>query len=308
MPRRIRAARRIFAVFLFAALISLVVVVLASWPRLNWSDRRPVGTLFLASYAHRSDTNPRGWFNAPGFNIDGPEGAERFRRMLMNYAARSTAILKAAGAQGMIVWDLEGEQYPQKISYIGDPRQLPRLAPEMNLAADAFFAVFRAAGLRVGVTVRPQRLVFNPGGPPRQQDVWREDQTLLQKIDYARTRWGATLFYLDSTRGWLSPAELFSLSAVARRRPDVLLIPEHNLPMFYAFSAPYAALRRGEPRLPAPVRFLYPNAFRALDISDRPERLREIAAASRAGDILLFPAWFHGKESEAVNAVTTSPR
>jgi len=150
--------------------------------RLHWPDRRPIGVLFLASNFHSSATNPRGWFNDPGLDVTGTNGAQRFRQALLDYTDRSLAILKRTGAQGVIVWDLEGEQFPHKTSFIGDPRLLNRLAPEMAPVADEFFARLRNAGLRVGLTVRPQQLVFDYGFPSKTQ-VLNVKQSLLDKID-----------------------------------------------------------------------------------------------------------------------------
>ena len=49
-------------------------------------------------------------------------------------------------AQGMITWDIEGQEYPHATSYIGDPRKVSLLAPEMEPMADAYFAKFRRGG------------------------------------------------------------------------------------------------------------------------------------------------------------------
>ena len=38
--------------------------------------------------------------------------------------------------QGLTVWSLEGQEYPQDISYIGAPDMLSTLAPEMDAIAD----------------------------------------------------------------------------------------------------------------------------------------------------------------------------
>jgi hypothetical protein len=38
--------------------------------------------------------------------------------------------------QGLTVWSLEGQEYPQDISYIGAPDMLSELAPEMDAIAD----------------------------------------------------------------------------------------------------------------------------------------------------------------------------
>ena len=92
---------------------------------LHWPDRRPIGVLFLASHYHSSATNPRGWFNEPSLNFTGTNGVENFRKALMEYTDRSLEILKRTGAQGVIVWDLEGEQYPHKTTFIGDSDNKP---------------------------------------------------------------------------------------------------------------------------------------------------------------------------------------
>ena len=287
-----------------AAALSVAVLVAAAalaWillPRgIDWPDRRPIGVLFLASNHHCSPTNPRGWFNDPTLDFTGTNGAARVHQALMDYADRSIAILRRTGAQGVIVWDLEGEQFPQKTSFIGDPRALDRLAPEMAAAADDFFARLRNAGFRVGLTIRPQQLVFDDAGIPRQTAVWNSRPVLLAKIDYARRRWGATIFYIDSNGGVRQPGELFQLRLLADECPDVLLIPEHSYFFYSAFSAPYLSLRRGDRMISASLaRTLLPRSGRAIDISDASDAA--IAEAEAPGDILLFRAWMWSPECD----------
>ncbi len=61
--------------------------------------------------------------------------------------------------QGIIIWDLEGQEFIQPTTYVGDPRVLSQgYAPEMDATADQLFAVFRNAGLKVGITLRPNYL------------------------------------------------------------------------------------------------------------------------------------------------------
>lgn len=292
--------RRDFKVAIAASGIVAAVTVWAAWPRLDWPDRRPFGAVFLASYAHRSPSNPRGWLNAPQLDVVGPDGPAHFRKALWDYADRAVMVLRSAGAQGMVAWDIEGEEFPQKISYIGDPRLVETLAPEMAPVVDEFFRRFRNAGLRVGVTIRPQRFVREG---PRQQMVWDSGSLLLGKIDYARRRWGATLFYIDSNAGALWPGEMLTLAWLARQRPDVLLIPEHHQPLYYAFSAPYGALRDGSAATSGLVRLLYPHAFQVLSVSDAAGRRDEVAQTYRNGDVLLFPGWFWSKETTLVKSI-----
>ncbi len=301
-PRSIPLVRA-FAAALVLALCAAFALIATARPTLHWPDRRPVGALFLASTAHVSASNPRGWFNSPALDVRGAAGAERFRTALLAYADRSIAILKQTNSQGMIVWDLEGEEFPHKTTYIGDPRLLAGLAPEQAAAADEFFRRFRDAGLRVGLTVRPQQLTFSSGGQPHQKNVSDDGRLLLDKIDYARRRWGATLFYIDSNAGPLLPMEASRLRDLARQRPDVLLIPEHHDLRYYSFSAPYASMQRGASTTGRLVRLFYPDAFQVLSIADSGRGRAEIEAARANRDILLFPAWFAGP---AVRQLTES--
>lgn len=296
--RKFRRTALLIVVLFFAAAIAMIALWSFQPTLIHWPDRRPIGTLFLASNFYSSDTNPRGWFNDPTLDVTGPDGAEQFRKALMKYTDRSIEVLKRTGAQGVIVWDLEGEQYSHKTSYIGDPRLLGRLAPEMAAAADEFFKRLRDAGLKVGVTIRPQQLVFEHG-QPRQSQVLDIKQILLEKIDYAKSRWGATLFYIDSNGGVRRPDEVWQLRSLAKERPDVLLIPEHHYLPYWAFSAPYVALRKGNSSMTARwAQKLFPGSFQVLDFGDADTDGTKLATAWRKGDILLFRAWFWSSDCE----------
>jgi uncharacterized protein YbaR (Trm112 family) len=299
---RWRAAKKLFCgagIFLLLAIFGLLATWFMAPPRLQWPDRRPIGILFLASHAHASTTNPRGWFNDPHLDVTEPSGPARFRRALLAYTDRSLAVLKRTGAQGVIVWDLEGEQFPHKISFIGEPRQLPQLAPEMDAVADEFFAKLRAAGLRVGLTLRPQKIRYDEAGQPVQESVLDERGILSAKINYAKARWGTTLYYLDSNYGLWRPDEPWQFRELAASQPDCLLIPEHHGWPFWSFSAPYIALRRdgNNPAAPWPRRIFF-GAFCALDLGDAAGNWAEISAAKSRGDLLLFRAWYPSPESE----------
>ena len=219
----------------------------------------------------------------------------------MDYADTSISNLTRIGAQGVIAWDLEGEEYPHKTSFIGDPRLLDQLAPEMAPVADEFFKKFKDAGLKVGVTIRPQQLIFDRG-LARQTTVFDIKRVLLEKIDYAQAHWGATLFYVDSNDGFWRPDEAVQLRLVAHERPDILLIPEHHYLPDWAFSAPYVSLRKGDPDVTAGLaRTLIPNSFQALDVADASKD--EVAAAMHHGDILLFRAWYWNSDCELLESL-----
>jgi hypothetical protein len=168
----------------------------------------------------------------------------------------------------------------------------------MAPVAGEFFKRFRDAGLKVGVTIRPQQLVFE-NGVPRQTTVADIERVLLAKIDYARTNWDATMFYIDSNDGPWRPDEVLQLRYLEAQRPDVLLIPEHHYFPYRAFSAPYVSWRKGKPGAVGWLtRRLFPNSFDVVDISDAPED--EVAAVWRAGDVPLFRAWFWNPDCDTV--------
>jgi hypothetical protein len=295
LPRNAR--KKLFVCLLITVVLVIAVMAwLVSPMGVHWPDRRPIGVLFLASNYHSSATNPRGWFNDPGLNFVGPGGQDRFRKALLDYADTSITNLQRVGAQGVIVWDLEGEEFPHKTSFIGDPRSLDLLAPEMAPIADEFFKRLRNAGLKVGVTIRPQQLVINHG-LPRQTAVLNIKRTLLEKIDYAQAHWGATIFYVDSNDGVWRPDEVVQLRLLAAQRPDILLIPEHHYLPYWAFSAPYVSLRKGNPDMTSKLaRELIPASFQVLDVADATPD--EVAAAWHPGDILLFRAWFWNSDCQ----------
>ena len=284
----------------------------AAFPmRLPWPDRRPIGYLMLSSTApHRpSGKNPRGWFNNDAaVDVTTDAGRADFRRRLMEYADNSIKILKAMNAQGAITWDIEGQEFPHATSYIGDPRLVPDLAPEMQPLADAYFHKLRAAGLRVGLCVRPQHFTRALG----QQDLTDPDQIvqiLLAKITYANTRWGCTLFYVDSNGDPNVPYDpaIFErvTQALTKRGIRALLMPEHKAARYYAVTAPYAELRGDHVSTPADVRRIYPDAFTIINVADGPmdDDRDQLVDAVRHGDILLFRAWWDDVYNAKVKSI-----
>ena len=130
---------------------------------LKWPDRRPIATVFLCNSAWGLPKNPRGWFQGnKDVDVTTPGAWKKFGAKLMAYADNCVVRMKKMNAQGVIVWDVEGEEMPHAISYIGDPRTLPKTAPEMDRFADAFMKKFSDAGFKLGVTIRPTE-VYQPG-------------------------------------------------------------------------------------------------------------------------------------------------
>ena len=277
----------------------------------NWKDRRPIGAIFLAGPQINVAGNPRRWtMNFGEIDITNDKGKAAFRAALLKVADNSVQVLRDTGAQGMITWDPEGEEFPGAC-YYGDPRLVPSFAPEMEFkndgaksVIDEYFEKFRTAGLKVGVCIRPQQIAMVDGKPVHQA---AEDenavQILRERIAYAKQRWGCTLFYVDSTAtvsGSLNP-DVFK--AVAEAFPDVLLIPENESMRYFAYSAPLNSyVHHKITSTPVGARLVYPNAFSVLMApeGDRPEDHSALLNAVRRGDILLFNGWYMNDGAEKI--------
>ena len=279
--------------------------------QVNWKDHRPIGAIFLASSGINVATNPRRWIlNSGQLDITNDKGKAAFHDALLKHADKSIKALKETNAQGMITWDPEGEEFLGAV-YYGDPRLVPTLAPEMEFkndggksAIDEYFEKFRAAGLRVGVCIRPQQITMIDGKPVHQAaEDQKAAQILRERIAYAKQRWGCTLFYVDSTAtisGALSP-DVFK--TIADAYPDVLLIPENESMRYFAYAAPLNSYMHHKiTSTPVGARLVYPKAFSVLMApeGDRPEDHAALVTAVRGGDILLFNGWYAGDESAKI--------
>jgi hypothetical protein len=215
-------------------------------------------------------------------------------------------------AQGAITWDIEGEQYPQDTSYVCEPDKIAQVAPEMESTVvdtaseyfgmkldDAYFKIMRDAGFRVGVCVRPQHFTLNGDGTAKQVYLPAADipTELIRKMKYAHDRWGATLFYVDSTvdaNGAVLDAGIFN--QVAAALPDSLLVPEESTPKYYAYTAPFKSfLFHGDLATDAMVYSYYPQAFSVnlindVDAGTLAANLRQLTNAVRHGDVLMTHA------------------
>lgn len=274
--------------------------------QISWKDRRPIGSIFLASSGTNVATNPRRWIlNEGKIDITTDQGKAAFRDALLKLADASIKVLKDANAQGMITWDPEGQEFSESC-YYGDPRLTPALAPETEFkgdqgmtAIDEYFDKFRRAGLKVGVCLRPQQITMMNSKPVQgAADNQHAAEVLKEKLAYAKKRWGCTLFYIDSTvvvTGESLDPDVFK--AVADAYSDVLLIPENESMRYFAYPVPlnsYAHHRITS--TPVGARIVYPKAFSVLLASDG-DQLEDhdaLVAAVRNGDILIFNGWYNG--------------
>jgi hypothetical protein len=294
-----------------------------TWPpKLAWSDRRIIGTVYLASSPAGNPNepggypnNPRRYFNdsnAGDFDVTTAAGLVKFQNKILQQAANNVQNLKQLNAQGAITWDIEGEQYPQSTSYVCEPDEIAQVAPEMesvisNPASayngmkldDAYFKIMHAAGFRVGVCVRPQHFTFGSGGTASQVTLpdAKVAAELIRKIKYAHDRWGATLFYVDSTveaNGGTLDSSIFQQAAAAF--PDSLLIPEETTPKYYAYTAPFMTfLFHGDLGTALDVYDYYPKAFSVnlvndVDAGKLAQYRPQLTASVKRGDILMVHA------------------
>ena len=280
----------------------------AAWPqKLRWPDRRPIGELFLSDPAKKArgekEPNPRNYTLAKGIDVRTEDGKRRFREALLAYADQAVQRMKQHNAQGVLVWDLEGQQFPQPTSFIGDPTLLTKLSPEMNAAADDFFRRFTQAGLRCGMTIRPQRLDLS-GSAPRQRSGSSDDAaaSLVKKIQYAQKRWGCTMFYVDSDGGPNDATAPSVFAEVLKQAPGVLIIPENIWPKDYAYTAPFASFTAPYKPLHTPPEILaiWPHAFTVTYVGDapkhslkaNPDSWNDFRKAEGRGDVFSFRGWF----------------
>jgi hypothetical protein len=293
----------------------------AAFPYLvNWPDRRPISLWFISDHGHASAVNPRGYLNQPNLNVS---NIPNFQAQVLAQAQTIIASIQARPVQpqGIILWDLEGQEFIQPTTYIGDPRVLAEgYSPEMNATADQLFALFGNAGLKVGVTLRPEYLQWGllanlpatcnynadnnykdyyiavdggyqndfyactapntwsqiVGGNGAQSmytpaQVQQVTNLLLSKVAYAHSRWGTTLYYVDSAvwdGGAPLPASVFAALQLAY--PDCLFMPEQSYIGTMSATMPYAAPNGSYNSLFAPQtwRFAYPNGSQATNLSN----------------------------------------
>lgn len=310
-------------------------------PTLHWADRRAIGTIYLASSPSGNlnqrggfPTNPRRYFNdgnAGDVDITNAPGLARFQARILVQAQKNVANLRLMNAQGAITWDIEGEEYPQQTSYVCSPDQIATTAPEMETIItdksskyagmkldDAYFRTMTDAGFRVGVCVRPQHFAINADGTAQQTYLLSEQlaQEMIGKMQYAHARWGATLFYIDSTvdaRGGVLAAQFFNKAAAAL--PDSLLIPEESTPLHFAYTAPFASfIDLGALGTPAFIYDVYPNAFSANLVNDASAvslaaSTAQLTRQVKQGDVLMAHAdYWQANNPTIVNLYSAAGR
>ncbi len=244
---------------------------------LAWEDRRPILRSFFGGGLPKDEAVAN--LKNPDAVVP-PQPDEKFHAMLLKKIDGLIEASRTVDAQGMVLWDLEGGTFPHAITYIGDPRLVRLLNPQMDLFADEAIKKLKDAGLRVGITLRPSRVVYDAEkNSARHLHTGVEPLSELEaKIDYAKKRWGCTIFYVDTNFFWrpygadkkFQSGRLTSdlWRKLRTKYPDTLFIPEFTATGDYASVAGYGEADMGDYGMPAMAKALYPDAFRVIVIED----------------------------------------
>jgi hypothetical protein len=309
----------------------------------GWSDRRPIAqAFFVGTNDTNGGRNPRKWFGADDhIDVTTAGGVKRFQKLVFERAREVLARMKEVNAQGVITWDIEGAEFPGA-TYMGDPAKVATadpamsVAPEMEGIIDQYFKMYRDAGYRVGVTIRPQRVMIQRDASGHILQAWEDDdgwhwktappediqafwqRELETKIRFARERWGATLFYIDSNGDPGSPVSFLVMRNLAAEFPDVLLIPEQSTMGYYSATAPYRQLNMLAPwNIMSPVvRRTWPGVdgkspcFNVINptIESMRGSWPQLVDEVRKGDILFFRAWYDAPELNALRKAYAEAR
>ena len=288
--------------------------------QVTWADKRILGTAFLASSpASNGDitqpggysTNPRRYFNDASVDITSAAGLQAFQDRMLAQAASQVTNGKNLNAQGVITWDLEGEEYPQDTSYVCSPDQIAAVAPEMESTItdaasafygqkldDAYFKTMTNAGLRVGLCLRPQAFTLGANGTASQVTLSGNAAiiaNLEKKATFANARWGRddVLCGLCGGCQWRNAGSCDLPAAGDGSALTCSLFRKSSRRAITLMRRPFtpsSSIRR--PVRPPAVRNVYPHAFGANMVNDvNPATLAQytpqLTAAVESGDILM---------------------
>ncbi|MBF0246061.1 MAG: cadherin-like domain-containing protein [Planctomycetes bacterium] len=231
------------------------------------------------------------------------------------------SVCKEVDAQGLIWWDLEGHRYPQpQVSYVGDPRimdpdhpQHESFIPELDTLVnhknktmrlvDACFAKWKDAGLEVGLTLRPDSLIFNKQGHP----VGREkgpDLGTAPKAAYAYKRWGCKIFYIDSISTQFG---YWEIKDIMKEVPGALIMPEWATPRTFRCSAQFSytnftGFHRG---VPPEIQAAWPDAFIGMaNVNWDDEKSREdLLHAVGRGNLPIFDCHYRSSAIPVIKGI-----
>ena len=276
-------------------------ITTASARGLIWNDRRPLVSWTLSNEP-TVPSNPNGWFEDREADYTSPAGQIAFQSRLLAEADALIASCRRADAQGVVLMNIEGDGHPE-IKYVGDPRLLATLAPEMDAAADQLFARLADAGLRTGVRLVHHRSERGADGRWSKRTNDADALTEIEsRIAYVRQRWGCSVIFLShnlTTAGnaryrrgeMLTEADYLDLSlltTLADRHPDMLIIPEYMPDAAWTSLAGLRTLAQSQ--IPVQAQTLAPDAIAVLliDAPGSADGHSVLSAARTAGSIPLI--------------------
>lgn len=273
---------------------------------LDWPDRRPVNRLFFRGGAPKEEIIA--YYRDPENNPKPKGGDEKKQEGILDGVRRGVAAAKQIGAQGIIIWNIEGGSFPHPTTYIGDPRLVDIFNPDFDAVADEAFKIITDAGLHAGVCIRPTQIVYQPEKDTVGHrftpvlETYDEEPFVNQlgaKIKYARDRWGCQIFYVDTNFVWRprGPEKKWSAGMIQaevwrkllKRFPDILIIPEFGYPQYFASVGVYKEYDMGFRGAGPALRRIYPGAFHVAVIEDADphEQFDLMVRNVREGDALM---------------------
>ncbi len=144
----------------------------AIYPPKLQPNRSRVAIAFISNPNSQTGNNPRGYLFVPGNNVYNPATGALGGTVVSSATTYANTVLTNATvnmipkAQSVIIWDPEGQEFLQPMSYIGDPTQYAQFSPETSSFLDTMVNIWIAAGLKIGVLIRPQQTISGSGVPP----------------------------------------------------------------------------------------------------------------------------------------------
>lgn len=279
-----------------------------SFPYLqNYPDRRAWAEWYTADHTSSTSSNPRGYWLDGSLDASNPTAFQAAMQAKLN-GLLSTMNSLNPKPQGVIIWDIEGQEFQHAMTYIGDPSIMPIISPEMNAVADSIVSQIKAAGYKVGFTLRPMKILTGTTLPPTcaaspkdvfidtdaaypnrgyrcdSTNTWTQvaliDQTALTtvnevlsnmrtKLEYAINRWGASAFYVDSTVNAGGGQMTTEIwRTLQAEYPSVAVFPENDRFTTLASAAPFNQARFSLWGPDTSQRLLYPLGYGFVNVQD----------------------------------------
>jgi hypothetical protein len=117
---------------------------------------------FIGDGARNSDINPRSYLWDSTLDVVPltPAKQEVFNTKILKKADDIITYINGMNPkpQGIIIWDLEGDEFKHYLTYVGSPNKLADLAPEMDAVSNQLLSKFTSSGYNIGLTLRPSTI------------------------------------------------------------------------------------------------------------------------------------------------------